>query len=159
MVSFRWVSPLFAATPPLAPEYVRIPNVFTSALNTRLNTRIYLPTPAYCPRRLPPAATSHPPCTATSTPFRSTQSPPPASPHRNARSFPRRFPSPSRNESDKTRNFPPRVAVVLRPPRCGSSRRRIKLSHDRRFTAGARVGRSGCGTRIGRWQAPQQVGC
>ena len=34
-------------SPPLAPKYVRIPNVFTSALNTRLNTRIYLPTPAY----------------------------------------------------------------------------------------------------------------
>eukprot|EP00964_Phaeocystis_antarctica_P049309 scaffold28607_cov64-Phaeocystis_antarctica.AAC.2 len=38
--------------PPLVPEYVRIPNVFTSALNTRLNTRIHLPTPAYCPCRL-----------------------------------------------------------------------------------------------------------
>eukprot|EP00964_Phaeocystis_antarctica_P087591 scaffold55606_cov55-Phaeocystis_antarctica.AAC.1 len=54
----RWLSPLFAA-PPLAPEYrqtdrqtVRIPNVFTSALNTRLNTRIHLPTPAYCPCRV-----------------------------------------------------------------------------------------------------------
>ena len=37
--------------PPLVPEYVRIPNVFTSAPNTRLNTRIHLPTPAYCPCR------------------------------------------------------------------------------------------------------------
>ena len=39
-------------SPPLAPKYVRIPNVFTSALNTRLNTRIYLPTPAYFARRV-----------------------------------------------------------------------------------------------------------
>ena len=43
-------------SPPLAPKYVRIPNVFTSALNTRLNTRIYLPTPTYFARRFTIAA-------------------------------------------------------------------------------------------------------
>ena len=51
--SVRWVSPpVRCYSPPLVPEYVRIPNVFTSALNTRLNTRIYLPTPANCPPRI-----------------------------------------------------------------------------------------------------------
>ena len=51
--TFEFPSAAFPCSllPPLVPEYVRIPNVFTSALNTRLNTRIHLPTPAYCPCR------------------------------------------------------------------------------------------------------------